>query len=232
MKALRIAAIFLCLIACSKKEDKTVTPPPVTNTPPVAVNNTPPPATPAQNLGPLEAIKELDRKVDSYKSGANLSPEEVEANRKLKQEVIRGTFDIAELCKRALDVNWEPLNEQQRSDFIQLMTSLLEKKAILSKEQVKGTDKPYKIVYRSEQYLNPEKTNAQVATKLFVPSEKIDLDINYKLALTEKGWHIFDVIVDNASLVENYKFQFDTIIKKSGYPELISRMEKKLKDME
>ncbi len=112
------------------------------------------------------------------------------------------------------------------------MTSLLEKKAILSKEQVKGGERNYNIAYGKEEFINPEKTNASVATNLTVPSEKVNLAINYKLAKTDKGWQIFDVIVDNASLVENYRFQFHTIIEKSGFPDLVSRMETKLKEME
>src|SRR3989338_3821728 len=61
------------------------------------------PLPPEKILGPMESIKDLDRKVESYKTGANLTPEDVEANRKLKQEIIRGTFDIKELCRLAMD---------------------------------------------------------------------------------------------------------------------------------
>lgn len=202
------------------------TPPPVSEE--KAVQFEPAPS----NLGPLDSIKELDRKVESYKTGPNITPEDLEANKKLKQQIIRGTFDIFELCKLALDVHWNEISADQQISFSNLMTSLLEKKAILSKEQVKGSSKPYRIVYKEEKFLNPEKSQAVVATKLFVPSEKIDLNINYKLLLSSRGWQIFDVIVDDASLVENYKFQFDTIIRKYGFPELVSRMEKKLKEMD
>ena len=44
-------------------------------------------------------------------------------------------------------------------------------------------------------------------------------------------WKIFDVIVDGASLLNNYKYQFDSIIRKNGYEDLIRRMEAKLKTM-
>lgn len=190
------------------------------------------PVDPSKMLSPLESIKELDHKIENYKPEAQATPEELEANRKLKQEIIRGTFDIYELSKEALDKHWDTLTEADRNYFVNLMTNLLEKKAILSKEQVKGTDKPYRISYLGQEFLNPEKTQALVQTKLFVPSEKIDLDIHYKLKLTPYGWRIYDVIVDEASLVDNYKFQFDTIIKKNGYADLVSRMEKKLQEME
>lgn len=204
--------------------------PPLQPQPPAKTVSEPP--LPVSSLGPLDSIKELDRKVESYKTGPNVTPGDLEANKKLKQEIIRGTFDIYELCKLALDVHWNEISADQQTSFSNLMTSLLEKKAILSKEQVKGTAKPYRIVYKEEKFLNAEKSQAVVMTKLFVPSEKIDLNINYKLITSSRGWQIFDVIVDDASLVENYKFQFDTIIRKYGFQELTTRMEKKLKEMD
>jgi len=182
-------------------------------------------------LGPMESIKELDKTIETYKSGPNLSREDEEANKKLKERVIRGTFDLFELCRLSLDKHWNEIDESQRKYFANLMTRLLERKAIFSKEQVKGNGKAYNVSYNKETYLDDEKKSALVATKINVPSEKVDLTINYKLLSTVNGWKIFDVIVDDASLVENYKFQFDTIITKYGYQELINRMEKKLSEM-
>lgn len=184
-----------------------------------------------QMLSPLQSIKDLDGKLDSFNTSAELTPAEAEKNRELKKKILSGTFDIYELSRLSLDVHWEPLTGKERRFFADLMTDLLEKKAIFSKEQVKGGNKPYRVDYKTEQFKNAEKSLALVTTILYVPSEKIDLNINYHLKKTPYGWKIYDVIVDDASLVENYKFQFDTIIKKYGYPDLIARMEKKLKDM-
>ena len=181
---------------------------------------------------PTQAIQDLDKKVESYKTGPGLTSEDVQDNLKLKAKIIRGTFDLYELCRLALDKHWEPLSEKDRHYFSDLMTRLLERKAIFSKEQVKDQSKPYKIQYKSESYLDAEKTMAKVSSILFVPSEKIDLNIHYLLKKTPYGWKIYDVIVDDASLVENYKFQFNTIITKNGYPNLIERMENKLKEMQ
>ncbi len=231
MKRRILFFLLLTIVACHKKQEE---PKPVSQVP--AQTTTPPtvvePTTQANKLSPMGAIKELDSKIETYKTGNNLTPQEVESNRKLKENIIRGTFDVTSLCKLSLDTHWNEIAEKDQVDFVHLMTSLLEKKAILSKEQVKGDDKPYKIDYVSESFLNPEKNIALVITKLSVPSERVTLNIRYKMNEDSKGWKIFDVIVDDASLVDNYKFQFDTIIKKYGYPELVNRMQKKLKEME
>ncbi|MBI2338802.1 MAG: ABC transporter substrate-binding protein [Deltaproteobacteria bacterium] len=237
MRLILAVALSVCLTGCpvKKEEEKQAAAP----APPAVFLSPVAEATPAaesipssQVLGPMESIKELDRKIESYRTGSNLTQEEVEANRKLKQEIIRGTFDLYELCKLALDIHWNEIADKDQRYFTDLMTSLLEKKAIFSKEQVKGEEKGYKVVYKQEKFIDAEKKKSQVSTKILVPSKKVDLDLNYKLTLAPAGWKIFDVIVDDASLVENYKFQFDAIIRKNGYPELVKRMENKLKEMD
>ena len=56
------------------------------------------------------------------------------------------------------------------------------------------------------------------------------MGLDYKLKKASI-WKIYDVIVDGASLLDNYKYQFDSIIKKSGYPDLVRRMRSKLNEM-
>lgn len=185
---------------------------------------------PSKIPSPIESIKLLDKKIEDYHLGQNLTQEQLDDNLKLKREIIRGTFDINELCRLSLTKHWETITEDQRKLFVGLMTRLLEKKAILSKEQVKG-NKSYSINYQSEKFRDPEKTRATVKSRLVVPKDKMDFDLTYEMLLTPYGWKIFDVIVDDASLLTNYKFQFDKIISKNGFDDLVKRMQTKLDTM-
>jgi phospholipid transport system substrate-binding protein len=107
----------------------------------------------------------------------------------------------------------------------------LERKAILSKEQSKTKGQKYYVKYQGETYLDPQKTRARVRTQANVPKEQVSVSIDYKLVKAGNQWKIFDVIVDDASLVDNYKYQFNSIITKHGYPELVSRINKKLTEL-
>ncbi|MCP5463857.1 MAG: ABC transporter substrate-binding protein [Deltaproteobacteria bacterium] len=189
------------------------------------------PVPPDQIVPPLQAIKDLDKTIEQYQLGSDLTPEQVEQNKELKRKIIRGTFDIRELCRLSLGSHWETLAQKQRDYFVSLMTRLLETKAIFSKEQLRGGDKLYTINYNKETLDNNEKTKSTVYTQMYVPKEKMNLDITYKLLKTPYGWKIFDVIVDEASLLSNYKVQFHRIIDKNGFDDLVGRMEKKLKDI-
>jgi phospholipid transport system substrate-binding protein len=184
---------------------------------------------------PMRAIQELDAKLDDYKTGPNLSEADKEFNRNLKKDIIHGTFDIRELCQLSLGKHWNDRTDAERNDFVQLMTDLLEKRAILSKEQGQKKAKSenvYSIKYIGDKFLNPEKTRALDKTQVYVKSEDIKVELNYKLKLSKNTeWKIFDVIVDGASLLDNYKYQFDSIIKKGGYQDLTRRMKNKLNSM-
>ncbi len=180
---------------------------------------------------PTRAIQDLETKMDGYKTGTTLSAEDRAKNTQLKKEVLNGTFDLRELCRLALDKHWNTLSAGEQDSFVSLMTQLLEKKGILSKEQSRTSGKKYFIKYLGDTFLDPQKTRARTRTQITVPKEDVSMAIDYKLLKKGNGWKIFDVIVDDASLVDNYKYQFNSIIAKHGYPELVSRMKKKLVDM-
>ena len=183
---------------------------------------------------PSRAIQDLDDTLDSYVLDPK-TEEEKKYNADLKRYVINGTFDIRELCRLALDKHWGERKGDEQNYFVDLMVRLLEKKAICSKEQgqkKKGTKTLYRVTYEGDRFLNPEKTQALARSMVHIPSEALKIELNYKLKKIDGGWKIYDVVVDGASLLDNYKYQFDKIIAKDGYSTLIHRMESKLKDLE
>lgn len=186
---------------------------------------------PKDMVSPTQSIKDLDKTVEQYHAGKNLTAEQIAENKKLKFQIIRGTFDIRELCRLSLAEHWHELKADEQDEFVKLMTELLETKAIFSKEQLHGDNKLYHINYSKEVFDDPEKTKSTVKTEMVIPKENLHLGIVYKLLLTPYGWKIYDVIVDDASLLTNYRFQFDRIIKENGFSDLIQRMRDKLTKM-
>jgi len=183
---------------------------------------------------PTKAIQDLDDMLDNFKvapKGGTLSAADEEYNRKIKEDIIHGTFDIRELSMQSLATHWKERTPQEQDQFVQLLTNLLEEKALFSKEQSAAKSKSggkYYVVYKGHKFYDPEQKRAFVRTKVVVPSEKIDIALNYRLKKKGEEWKIYDVIVDEASLVDNYRYQFDSIIKKHGYQDLVRRMNEKL----
>lgn len=180
---------------------------------------------------PTAAIKELDRKLNDYRTGGNLTLAEKEHNKNLKEDILHSTFDVRELSRIALGRHWNERSGKEQDDFVNLMIDLLMEKGILSKEQGKQkaqSSSVYHVTYRGDKYLDPTKTRALTKTQVHVKGDGISAALDYKLVLEGNQWKIYDVIVDGASLMENYRYQFDSIITKHGYPDLVARMQRKL----
>ncbi len=184
---------------------------------------------------PSRAIQDLDDMLDSYILNPK-TPKDHQYNANLKKAVLHGTFDIRELCRLALDQHWGERSSREQDDFVSLMIHLLEKKAIFSKEQgqknTRSSKNLYQVIYEGDKFLGPDKKSALAMSAVHVPSENLKIGLNYKLKKEGEEWKIYDVIVDGASLLDNYKYQFDRIIDKEGYPTLVHRMESKLKELE
>lgn len=185
-----------------------------------------------KEVTPIEAIKDLDRQVDLYRVGKNLTAADHEFNRELKRQILRGIFDLRELARLALDQHWVQLTVAKRDEFVELLTNLLETRSVTAKENAveRGEEKSYIINYRGQDYLNPLKSDALAKTTIRLKNKGLKIALNYKLKKNSPDWKIYDVIMDDASLVANYRHSFDSIIKKNGYPELIQRMKKKLEE--
>lgn len=184
---------------------------------------------------PTKAIQDLDGMLDNFNIGTNLTAKQEEENRELKRKIIHGTFDIRELSRLALARHWTEITPAEQDSFVKLLTDLLEGKALFSKEQLAAkskTAKKYRVVYKGDKFLDKEQKVAFTRTTVIVPAENIDIALNYKLKRQNGEWKIYDVIVDEASLVDNYRYQFDSIIKKNGYQDLVRRMTEKLNEIQ
>ncbi len=230
---LRITLSLLILGACSPAEKTENATPPATvekttmATPPVVAEEEPDNSA----LTPLQSIQDLDKKIEAYSLGENLTDEQKQTNQILKAKIIRGTFDIAELCRLAMAKHWAEVTPEEQAQVVTLMTSLLEKKAIFSKERLSGRDKYYQIQYLSEEIDKQDPNQALVKTRLVVAKRDLRADIHYKMIKSPKGWKIFDVIVDESSMLLNYRSAFHNIITKYGFPELLTRMRNKLDEI-
>jgi phospholipid transport system substrate-binding protein len=130
-------------------------------------------------------------------------------------------FDDVELSKRTLAKNWNSLNVAQRQEFVKLFRQVLEKAYI--DKILAYTDE--KIVYERENMVSG--TLAEVQTKVITTSKEIP--ITYRLLLKEGTWKVYDVVIENVSLVLNYRTQFNDILVKNTPEQLIEILRKKVK---
>src|SRR5262245_2626816 len=145
------------------------------------------------------------------------SSKKPERREKLRQ-IILPRFDFGEMAKRALGSNWNRYPDQQH-EFVAAFAQLLEETYADQIEAAKGD----KIIYLNER---SDKDYAEVATKVISPKGE-ETSMIYKLHPVESDWKVYDIIVENVSVVNNYRSQFNRVLSNSSLDELIKRIKEK-----
>ncbi|MGH7828934.1 MAG: MlaC/ttg2D family ABC transporter substrate-binding protein, partial [Candidatus Binatia bacterium] len=133
--------------------------------------------------------------------------------------IIYPRFDFSEMARRSLGSQWRRLTPEEQKDFVEIFTDLLENAYVSKIESY--TDE--KLVYVRE---TEEKEFAQVDTKILTRKGE-EFSLIYKLHLVNGEWKVYDVVVENISLVNNYRSQFNRVIANSSYEELVRRLKDK-----
>ena len=172
---------------------------------------------------PLNTTQVNVNKVLDVLRDPKLKSESAKETKKQKlRSIYKGMFNEIEFSKRTLARNWDKLNAAQQKEFIELFEQVLEKTyidKILSYTNEKIDF--YKENIKSENL-------AEVQTKVITSSKEIP--IFYRLILKDGGWKVYDVVVENVSLVQNYRTQFNDILAKNTPEKLLEILRKKVKE--
>lgn len=135
------------------------------------------------------------------------------------RQVVYSKFDFAEMAKRSLGAQWQRLNADQQREFVKLFTELMENSYMSNLEGYNGE----KVVVAGEKQ---DKEFAEVDTKI-VTKKGEPIAVNYKLMQANGNWKIYDVVIENISLVNNYRSQFNRVITRSSFDDLMQKMKDK-----
>ena len=150
------------------------------------------------------------------------APAQKPHRRQLMKQAIDRHFDYEEMARRSLGNQWRNLSQGQRSEFVKLFGELLE--ASYSGKIERYTDE--KVNYTSE---NLEGDYAEVRSVVLRKNDRIPMD--YRLHKNDRGWMVYDVVIEGVSLVSNYRSQFTRIIGESSYGELVRRLRNKVTEV-
>jgi len=168
---------------------------------------------------PTEEIRAAVNQGIEILKGANLNDARQKADIISRlRAVVYPIFDFREMAKRALGTHWRRISPQQQDEFIASFTELLEKTYADKIDLYDGQ----KVTYVGE---TKDKDFAVVNTKLIGKNQSFSVD--YKLQQVDGKWKIYDVVAENISLVNNYRSQFNRVLTKSSFDDLIQRIKSK-----
>jgi phospholipid transport system substrate-binding protein len=143
----------------------------------------------------------------------------VEKRRALKP-LMESRFDSSEMARSTLGYHWRSLSPDQRANFTRLFTAFIEA-AYLDKVQNYAGQQVLFGQSRSlgEGYTEVDTTIAQAGNN--------PIPVTYLLEQSGSGWKVYDVTVDNISIIENYRNQFNRVINEQGFPKLMADLRAK-----
>ena len=134
------------------------------------------------------------------------------AVRKVAEEM----FDMSEAAKRALGRHWQSRTPAEREEFIRLFADFLEN-TYLSKI----------VLYSGERmsYIG-ESIDGDFAIVRAKILRKQGAEVPVEARMLRRGdrWYVYDISVEGISLISNYRSQFNAIIQKSSYEQLVQRL--------
>ena len=150
-------------------------------------------------------------------------PAKTKDRRDQLKQILFTRFDFTEMAKRALGANWRRRAPHEQEEFVRLFSDLLERAYAETIESY--TDE--KILYVGERL---DGNYADVNSKI-VTSKGEEFSINYRAHLIGSEWRVYDVVVENISMVNNFRSQFNRVISSSSYEELVRRLKDKQADI-
>jgi phospholipid transport system substrate-binding protein len=132
------------------------------------------------------------------------------------RQIVYPLFDFTEMAMRSLGANWRRLNSQQQNEFVSVFTALLEKTYADQIDLYNGQQ----VVYTGESI---DGNYAQVGSRI-IDNDNRTYSVAYKVHKVDGKWRIYDVVAENISLVNNYRAQFNRVIARSSFEELLKTM--------
>lgn len=170
---------------------------------------------------PTDQVRATVDQVLAILKDPSLKSDAVKKDRRARlSKAILPRFDFEEMAKRSLGAEWRQRTAAEQKEFIGLLTDLLKESYVTSIESYHGD----KVVYGRE---SQDGQFAGVDTAVFA-QEGEQFAISYRMHLVDGNWRVFDVVIENISIVNNFRSQFRRFLGRSSFEELLRAMRDKI----
>jgi len=178
----------------------------------------------AASSGPMEQLqKSVDEILKILNTQELKSPERKEERRQLVLNVVREMFNFREMAKSSLGQSWNTISAQEQETFVGLFTNLVEQRYIGKIDSYNDQ----KVIY-TKKLVKGNKAMIYTA----IVDKDLEIPIIYRLQENDGKWLIYDMKIENVSLIVNYRRDFDSIIRKEQFAGLVEKITKQLEKTE
>jgi phospholipid transport system substrate-binding protein len=182
---------------------------------------TPPPGLAANS--PLELIQSgTDRALQIIRSAHSGTAPSLHERRVEILQIVDEYFDFGEMAKRALGRPWKEQSPQNQQEFLSLFKQLLFNNYAGRVETYTGTNE--QLIYDEQKI---EGDYALVKTRV-LNYRNTNIQLDYRLKLSNGQWKVYDVVAEGVSLVDNYRGQFNSILASKSFDTFLSQLREKV----
>lgn len=146
----------------------------------------------------------------------------------LKQQIedeIYHIFDFAEFSARTVGPRWRTFSPEIKKQFADAFANLLFN-TYLNKVNGYNGEK----VEMLGEVASRDGKQVEIRTSINLKNGK-KIAVAYRMLDKNGNWRVYDVIIENISLVKNYRTQFQSILNKASPQELIAQINAKAREV-
>jgi phospholipid transport system substrate-binding protein len=176
----------------------------------------------AQEIAPDQLVQKITAEVlAAIKSDKQLAAGDKQKALKLAEEKVLPYIDFEEATRLAVGRAWASATPEQKKKLVGEFRNMLVRTYSNAIEAYQG--QTLKVLPARKQDSADEAT---VRTQ-FIRASGQPLPIDFTMRKTEKGWKVFDIVVEGVSLVLTYRSEFDAVVKQEGIDGLVKRLAQK-----
>ena len=156
----------------------------------------------------------LNQMIEVLNNPSLKTPDKKNERNDILLQLIKERFDEQEFARRALGSNWRVRTEEEKKEFVDAFSNLLEQTyldkidAYLTKA---GNFSEKNILYLNE---TVKGKYVIVSTKILT-GENAEIPVLYLLKNKQGSWLVCDVAIEGVSIAKNYRAQFKEILANS-----------------
>jgi len=174
----------------------------------------------ATAASPTETVQTALQQVFSQPGGPAVKTVSTAQRRADIRKITESLFDFNEMSERSLGAAWTQASPADRQEFVRLFSTLIATAYMGKIDQYAGEP----ITYVGERVDGDE---AAVQSRVVTPKGS-EVGIEYRLYRADGRWSVYDIYVEGISLVGSYKAQFNRIIQRGSFAELLKQLRQKV----
>ena len=139
----------------------------------------------------------------------------------LAEEKVLPHVDFQEAARLAVGKAWNGASPEQRQKLVAGFRSMLVRIYSNAIDTYRGQTMRVQPVK-----MPPDATDVTVRNQYLSPGRP-PVTVEYAMRKTPEGWKIYDIVVENVSLVLTYRAEFEQVVRQSGVDGLIKRIAEK-----